>query len=224
MYVITNHNEANTILLGPIEWNARFISAVLTDDLEQQITVLNSDKDRVPYDIVPGVIARFCDTVYETIDPVIDRHEGPFWTYNENGTATANWIRFDKSLDLSKSEVLTKLAYVRWTKEEAGTNTVVQNKTVTIDTRRESRDIFIQKLTLMQDNETVVWKFPEGWLTLTKSDLANVVSAGANYVQSQFEWEANLSNIVTNITNRQDLSDLYYAEIDPPEPNNIMGQ
>lgn len=219
MYVVTNHNEANTILLGPIEWNSRFISAVLTDDLEQQITIYNTDKDRVPFDVIPGVTLRVCNTEYEPIDPIIDRHEGPFWTYNDNGTATATWIRQDKDLTLSKNEVLQKLAYIRWTKEELGTNTVVQNTTVTVDTRRESRDIFIQKLTLMQDNETVVWKFPEGWLTLTKPDLANVVSAGASYVQSQFEWEANLSNIVMNVTTRQDLANVYYTDIDPPQPS-----
>jgi hypothetical protein len=40
-------------------------------------------------------------------------------------------------------------------------------------------------------DDTVQWKFPEGWLTLTRSDLGTVVTAGSNHVQDQFVWEVN---------------------------------
>jgi len=214
MYVVVNQNEGNRIMLGPLgEWNPRFISAMLTQDLEQPIKLVLEDVNRVPFDVVPGVSIKFCDTNYEQIDPIIDRHEGPFWTFNSDGTLTANWVRQDKNLDLSKGEVIQKLAAVRWEREESGANVIVQGTTVTVDTRRESRDIFVQKLTLMKDDETVVWKFPEGWLTLTKPELSNVVAAGASHVQQQFEWEANLTNTIASITNRQDLANLYYTEI-----------
>ena len=33
------------------------------------------------------------------------------------------------------------------------------------------------------------FKFPEGWLTLSKEELGLVVSTGATYIQSQFDWE-----------------------------------
>jgi len=41
----------------------------------------------------------------------------------------------------------------------------------------------------MGENDTVNWKFPEGWLTLTKVELGAAVSAGAAHIQGSFDWE-----------------------------------
>jgi hypothetical protein len=41
----------------------------------------------------------------------------------------------------------------------------------------------------MGENDTVNWKFPEGWLTLTKADLGAAVTAGVAHIQSSFDWE-----------------------------------
>lgn len=57
----------------------------------------------------------------------------------------------------------------------------------------------------MQDSDTVKWKFPEAWLTLTKSDLGQVVSAGATYVQEAFNWEADKTDEINNCTSLEEL-------------------
>jgi hypothetical protein len=45
----------------------------------------------------------------------------------------------------------------------------------------------------MAESDTVNWKFPETWLTLTKTDLSLAVQAGAQYIQSCFDWELNIT-------------------------------
>ena len=43
----------------------------------------------------------------------------------------------------------------------------------------------------MAENDTVEWKFPEAWITLTKSELGGIVSNAASHIENQFVWEAN---------------------------------
>ena len=49
-------------------------------------------------------------------------------------------------------------------------------------------------LVSMADGETVKWKFPEGWVELTKTELGGIVAAGAAHIQTQFDWEKNIGD------------------------------
>jgi hypothetical protein len=71
----------------------------------------------------------------------------------------------------------------------AGTKTTIQDLEVTLDTSRDGRNVFIQKYTLMGEDDVVNWKFPEGWLTLTKTELGVAVATGAAHIQGAFDWE-----------------------------------
>ena len=57
----------------------------------------------------------------------------------------------------------------------------------------------------MSDTETSNWKFPEGWLTLTKSELGQCVSAGATHIQSCFDWEKNYTDRIEAATTKEEL-------------------
>jgi hypothetical protein len=192
MYAITHHHDYDEVLLGPIEWKPRFIASVLQQDLDldQSPTILPSDESKVPYDILPNVRVRKVEVVYEEHNPKIQHHNGPFWSY-ENDIALATYKTIDKPLDLVKSELKALLAAERYKKEISGVKTTIQGLEVTVDTNRGDRDVFVQKYLLMSDIDTVEWKFPERWLTLTKSDLGQVVNVGATHVQDCFSWEAS---------------------------------
>lgn len=191
MYVITHHHDYDEVLLGPINWNPRYIASVLQSDLDldQPPTVLASDESRVPYDILPNVRVRKAVTQYAELNAKIQRHEGPFWSY-VNDEAVATFTAVDKPIDLVKGELKSLTAALRYNKENAGVILTVQGQEVWCDTSRGNRDIFFQKYAVMGDSDTVNWKFPTTWLTLTKPELGAIVAQGTAYIQGCFDWEA----------------------------------
>jgi hypothetical protein len=199
MYVITHHHDYDEVLLGPVAWNPRFIASVIQSDLDldEAPTVLASDESRVPYDILPNVRVRKAKTVYAELNAKTQRHEGPFWTY-DNDEAVATFTAVDKSIDLVKGELKAIIAANRYNKENLGVTLTVQGVDVWCDTSRGNRDVFFQKYALMGDNDTVNWKFPNVWLTLTKSDLGYIVASGVGYIQGCFDWEVNKNTEIDN--------------------------
>ena len=216
MYVITDHNTQNFVILGPIEWRPRFISDVLSDEFDEDIIVTKADEQRVPFEIIPGVKARRCQTTYEEINPKIHRHDGPFWTYDDENAevqATAAWIKTDKAISQVKAELKNVVADLRWKKENKGVVLNIQNTNVWCDTSRGNRDVFLQKYSIMNDGDTINWKFPgDVWLNLTKTELGSIVSAGATYIQSCFDWEAAQSSIIDSCTTLEELDALTFEE------------
>lgn len=193
MYVITNHNEQNFVILGPINWKPRYISDILSDELGYDIVVTKDDEARVPFEPAIGVKIRRCTSEYENINPKIERHDGPYWTYDDSKTdvqAVAVWRRADKPIDLVKGDLKNQVAAIRWSKESAGITLSIQDVELWCDTSRGNRDIFIQKYSLMNDSDTINWKFTNAWITLTKEQLGLIVLKGSEHVQSCFDWEA----------------------------------
>jgi hypothetical protein len=103
----------------------------------------------------------------------------------------------------------------RWIKETAGTTTTIQDTVVTVDTARGSRDIFVQKYLLMLDSDVVTWKFPETWLSLTKTDLGQVVAAGASHVQSAFAWEKDINDAINTADTLDALDAIVIVPVKP---------
>ena len=218
MYVITDHNNGNFVILGPVDWKPRYISDILSDEFDENITVTKEDALNVPYDIIPGVTARKCISVYENINTKIHRYEGPFWVYddaNEEYQAVATWEQRNKDINYVKAELKNLVADLRWAKEAKGVTLTIQGTEVWCDTARVNRDIFLQKYTIMPDNTTINWKFQNSvWLELTKAELGTIVSEGSTYIQSCFDWEAEKSVIIDNCTTLAELDALVFVE--PP--------
>lgn len=214
MYVITHHHDYDEVLLGPIEWNPKFIASVLRSDLDLPYTptVLASDTQKVPYEILPNVWVRRVTNVSEEYNPKIQTLIGPYWSYNENQEAIATYVAQNKPLDIVKAELKQEVAAERYKKEIAGVKVTIQGQEVTVDTNRGDRDIFVQKYLLMTDGDTVQWKFPEGWLTITKAELGTIVSAGAAHVQSVFDWESTKTSEIDNALDHGVLNSITITE------------
>jgi hypothetical protein len=207
-YLLVENKQ--TVLLGPIFWRHRFIQNEL-DDLDIDYTVPP---------VEPNAYLKITDNieVYPiaaiTSDPIDTRFEqlaGPFWNF-DNQIATGHYTTAPKSLDTIKSEFLQLTANERYRKEIAGAQVTVQDTVVTVDTSRDGRNIFVQKYTLMSDTDTVQWKFPETWLTLTRSELGTVVAAGAAHIQSQFDWESAIAAQITSAATVDDLRSIVIVE------------
>lgn len=215
MYVLTHKNR---VLAGPMDWNRAIFDGNL-EKLKIMVTL-----PRVAPEELPLVID--ADTVIYSVEfnePVYNKKinylEGPYWTY-ENDRAIAGYLVKDQPVESVRANLKLQAADVRWSKETAGTTVDIQGITVTVDTARGSRDIFVQKYLLMADADVVSWKFPEAWLTLTKSDLGAVVAAGAGHVQSSFAWEKQISDAIDLANTLTELDAIVIVEPVTPQLNN----
>lgn len=213
MYVITHHHDYDEVLLGPIDWRPGFIASVIQQDLDLPFkpTILASQEQNIPFDIIDKVRVRPVKEVRELINSKIQRYEGPFWSYTDS-EATATYTAVDKPLDLVKGDLKQITSSVRYAKEIAGVKVTIQDGEVTVDTSRDGRNIFAQKYALMSDQETVNWKFPEGWLTLSKAELGAIVAAGAAHIQSAFDWEMEKNSVIDACVTLQELDAVVIAE------------
>ena len=124
MYVITFHNPDNNqdqVILGPIDWNPEYISACIADDLDLDYRpkILKSDVDKVPYEIIPNVIARRVQIEGIEYNSKTQFLIGPYWTYTEN-LAIGNYVVANKNIDIVKSELKQLVQSKRYEKEISG--------------------------------------------------------------------------------------------------------
>ena len=208
MYVVTHKQNGNEfVILGPVSWKAQFISSVIEDDTEQVVKLLPSDESKVPFSPCANVYIYKYSEVKPQVHTLTGRYDGPFWSFS-NGVATGTFTASSKNIDLVRQELKQLVANIRYSKEVSGVKVTIQGVQVTVDTSRDGRNVFVQALSIMGDNETRSWKFPEAWLTLTKADLATLVQSGATYIQQQFDWEEEQSSLIDSY-NLQQLAQMY---------------
>ncbi len=207
MFVIVYNNS---VILGPMKWNQKRFQ----DEIEEECEITAS----LPY-TNEGVI-----TVNENIkiypvqitqDPPfnskIEFLHGPFWEFTETH-AISSYVVQPKPIEAVRNELKTLVAQERWKKEIKGVKVTTQSLEVTADTNRGTRDIFVQQYLLMGESDTVMWKFPEAWLNLSKSDLGLIVATGANHVKQAFVWEQDLAAQIDACTNLNDLDALVIVD------------
>lgn len=184
-YVLENNNY---VINGPRAWNYRSFESTLEEDLEieYKLPLSKTDEEVITIDENTHIYASRYE--YPVYNQKIEYLHGPFWDFS-SGIAIGTFEIVPLTLDQIRHELKQKVAANRYTRENAGIKVIIQGLEVTIDTSRDNRNIFVQKYILMSDTDTVQWKFPEGWLTLSKEELGLIVSTGATYIQSQFDWE-----------------------------------
>lgn len=176
------------IHLGPMEWRQRFFQSELNDlEVEYQVPPVEQGYIKINdnFEFIPVVAVEMPE--YDMFEELV----GPTWTY-DNNQATGTYTKQPGNIDAAKGNMKSLVADKRYQKENTPFTMTIQNQLVTVDASRDNRNIFIQKYQLMADTDTVQWKFPETWLTLTKQELGSVVLAGANHIQTQFDWEKSI--------------------------------
>lgn len=201
MYVLIHNNN---VLTGPMNWDyGMFLHATAKENIAANIPA--GIPDTMPYVIDQNTMICEYDEIYPTeINTKIEMTYGPFWDLSSI-KAIATYRKKDKDIDSVKGNLKDIAAAKRYAKEILGTQALIQNTEVTVDTNRGSRDMFIQKYSLMGEADIVKWKFPEGWLVLTKADLGNAVNAGVSYVQQCFDWESDISDEIDAATTLHEL-------------------
>ena len=200
MYAVVYKNR---VIVGPMAWNRGiFQGSLAKEKIQIQLP-------RVPPDEWPLVVNEdaFIVPVQENrpaLNPLVEYYYGPLWDI-QSDLVIANYDIWDQDIGSARLNLKSQAAAERYRKEVTGPTHVVQGTTVTLDTSRDGRNIFVQKLAFMADGDTVNWKFPEAWLLLTKSDLAGVVQEGAAHIQSCFDWEKDISDQIDAAQTKQEL-------------------
>lgn len=184
MYAVIYQNR---VIVGPMDWNRALFSGALES---KKITV---GLPRVAPETLPLIIneeTKICtvEEIREEINPLVQYHYGPLWDVSGD-VAIATYQATNTQIEFARNNYKDAIARQRYQKEITGATTIIQGTTVSLDTSREGRNIFVQKYMLMGESDTVHWKFPEGWLTLTKTELGQAVAAGAGHIQASFDWE-----------------------------------
>lgn len=220
MYVVTDHNSQNFVILGPIAWKPRYIGDIISDEIQEDVTITQADELRVPFDVRPGVTIRRTTISHEPItNDLIQVHQGPTWTYDDENLehqATAHWHVQDRGMDETRAILKNKVADLRWKRENMGITLTIQDLSVWCDTARGSRDIFLQKFMMMADGDVVNWKFPNTWLMLTKSELGLIVSSGSAHIQSCFDWELAQNQLIDACDSLTELAALVFEDVSQP--------
>lgn len=215
MYVITHHHDYDEVLLGPIEWRPGFIATVIQSDLDLNFkpTILASDEEKIPFNlpIDENIRVRRYVEVRAEINPKIQRHEGPFWTFTDD-VATGTFTVVNKGIQLIKGEQKNLVTAERYNKEISGIKVAIQGQEVSLDTSREGRSIYNEKYQSLADGETINWKFLECWLTLSKTELKSIVDSVNTHVQSTFDWEMSKHNEIDACTTHAQLDAFTYVE------------
>jgi hypothetical protein len=193
------------VVSGPRSWDRAFFTFLLN----AQNVNLDKPIPRMPIDNVPYIIDEDTkifpvEIVQEGLNPLVQYYQGPTWELLEE-KALAHYEVIDTPVVFARSNFKDLIARSRYEKETKGIKTTIQTLEVSLDTSRDGRNIFLQKYSIMQDGTTVNWKFPEGWLTLTKAELGECITAGAAYVQTCFDWEKNYDDRINAATTKEEL-------------------
>ena len=199
------------VINGPREWNYRSFESSLEEECEIAYKLPMSKNDEEIIEIDANTKIYDAELVYPSYNSKIEYPHGPFWDFS-SGKAIGTFQVLPTPIDLIKNTLKARVAEIRWRKEIAGMITNVQGTDVFVDTSREMRDVFVQKYILINDNETVQWKFKSGWFTLTKTEINYIAVAIANHIQTQFDWEIAKNAEIDACTTAQELDAINLEE------------
>jgi len=211
-YLLVQNREQ--IILGPMQWKPRYIQSELNDLVDSgekatKFTISPTDSGYVDcsdgYELIP-VTFTFADH-----DPVYQYLEGPFYTY-EGNTAIGAYNVHDGDIASIKGTLINQVATERYRRENAGTTVTIQGQEISVDTSRDNRNTLIQAFLLMDVADTLQWKFPEGFVNLTYTDIETVVKTGALYIQEQFNWEKITCDSIQSCVSIEELKAIVIVE------------
>lgn len=220
MYVVKYKDR---VVLGIIPWNNKYIMDVMRVRYRENIEIpyLEPEASEFPLQITDTIVIYPAEENRSSeINLMIESYYGPTWEFLENKVIAHYEIR-PLSLDDAKINYKGKAALLRYPKEIQGTKVTLNGIEYSLETDRESRRKYLDKL-ISIGSQTVNWKFAEGWTTLNKQDFESIVAAIDAHVQSAFDEELGL---ITQINNALDVNTLLAIEALnlAPQNNLIIG-
>lgn len=199
-----------TVLLGPMEWRPRFIQSELNDlfdagEKANKFTISLTETGYVDcgdgFEIFPIAASEGSQH-----DPIYEHLEGPFYTY-DNNVASEVYNVLDKDVYYVKESLKQLTKAERQRKQLLGTTLNIGGTVVTIATDADELANFVSLLSSIGE-DSVNWKFKEGFVTLTKVDVQNIVDTIRSHIQTQFDWEKEIHETINAATELTSLKSL----------------
>ena len=201
MYVLIHKNR---VVVGPMLWNRAMFSVGL-ERLGINDVVLSRLEPTVPFIINEDTKIALSRYEYPEYNAKTQFPHGPFWDFSQD-VAVGTFQVQDKSVDLIKLELKQTVANERYSKETLGTTITFNETEYRVPTDRDSRNIFVQKYVTMTDSDTVNWKFTEGFVNLSKTQVGQIIQAINTKVQEAFDWELAKNQEIDSATTAEELN------------------
>ena len=208
------------VILGPITWRQRFIQTEindLIDDGELTIDYTVPATEQGYINIGNGFEIFPVELTTPAFDPIYEELSGPFWTY-ENNVATGTYTINTLSIEKIKGHLKQVVSAERYRKQNLGTTVAIANTTFSVSTDTNT----INSLLSLANNtgtDTINYKSPNGFISLTGADIQNIVNQIHDYIQTQFNWEKTTNE---TIDDTDDITALQTIEIvEPTTPRGV---
>jgi hypothetical protein len=183
------------IVLGIIPWNNQYIMDVMRNRYRETIEIPSIEPEESEFPLIVNSDI----TIYPaeedrpgSINPMIEFYQGPTWEFVDN-KVIAHYVVLPLDLNSVKQNYKAKAAFLRYPKEVKGTKITLNGVEYKLETDRNSRVKYIERLASMSDTGTINYKFNEGWVSLTKANVQSIVNAIDAHVQTAFDEEYALS-------------------------------
>lgn len=199
----------NEIVGEPFEWNKKDIETLLSNyGITTTVSSFHPTSAIFYNDTEIGILP--CEFTKPTFNPTYEYINDVQWNVVDY-VAYGEYTKFTKPIQDVKNEIKRIISHNRWAKEISGFPLTIQGQTVTIDTERDTRTMYFQAAAMIPEEGTVLWKFPEAHLNLTKSDLNLIVYSGIQFIEGLFEDEYIRHVQVNNTSTLQEVLDINTA-------------
>lgn len=196
------------IVTGPRDWNAKYFEYFLSQDCEIETSLQESP---IVEPLIFNEHVKLVPTIQEAspdVNPQFEVLAGPNFKYDDNGNHVSYYVAQELQVETAKTNLRTIVADKRWNKEVTPINRNINEKNITIYTDRESRNSYTQTLLAVGDEYLAQWKFPEGFVALSKADLHAINLAITMYVQECFDWEVQKVNEINSTSTIEELKQI----------------
>jgi len=204
------------VIAGPMDWNSKFFNEILSRNGVKH-TFDSKTPDSLPLRVNDDVVVYATELVFPEYNVKTQYIHGPFWDYSTD-TAVGTFEVKDTPIELVAATLKVRIADVRYKEEILGTKVTIQGVEVSVDTDRTGKLVYLQQLNSMGDADTVVWKFKEQWLTLSKSDVQAIVNSVQLHIQDCFTREYQKSQAIDAATTLAELDAIVLGD-DPAVPS-----
>lgn len=212
-YVLVHKGE---VVHGPVHWHSDIMNRYLERIGKTPFLpfdILARRQGLVPIN-QPTVVDE--DTAFYKVDMQNEQPEESMFTDNghiiwdfSTGIAIGTYVAIDKPLEEAKNNLRGYVDQKRNEKEFEGTTVTIGEETFKILAGPLSRLLLVEKLSVMQDNDTCVWKFKENkWKEVSKEDIIVMLNTVDSYVQSLINWEYSIAQQIDAATSVDDLKEI----------------
>lgn len=199
----------NKIEVGPRIWSWSVFFDYLSDESLPTTDLPKSAPDQPIVTDEWKILPTSAPTMPDWIDEPYEQLAGPFWTVHDDHV-TGYYSTAPVDIEAVKGVLREKVSNNRYKVETSEFDYTIGSDTVTVDASRENRNNYFIKSLELNDGESILWKFRQGWFNTSKTDFYNINQILKIQIQSSFDWE---NQVHQQIGNSQTIEELKSIEL-----------